>query len=149
MTDLKRQPRERLQMKKIQDTLNSAGCCRKVCSVLSPVGCCRGSWALIRMKCLRAQGIPQWAALILRYGNPGISFSGLFFISWKEEKRNINVLILTDGLKPTAEWFCQLWAESPENRDQARHNSSPAQQNQHSPSFSYGCKGSEWRLSYG
>lgn len=45
--------------------------------------------------------------------NPAYLFGTLLYLMEREEKRNINVLIpYADGLKPTAEWFCQLWAES-------------------------------------
>ena len=45
--------------------------------------------------------------------NPAYLFGTLLYLMGREEKRNINVLIpYADGLKPTAEWFCQLWAES-------------------------------------
>lgn len=45
--------------------------------------------------------------------NPAYLFGTLLYLMEREEKRNINVLMpYADGLKPTAEWFCQLWAES-------------------------------------
>ncbi|MBI4684751.1 MAG: glucose-6-phosphate isomerase [Nitrospirae bacterium] len=45
--------------------------------------------------------------------NPAYLFGVLLYIMDKEEKKNINVIVpYADGLKSTAEWFCQLWAES-------------------------------------
>lgn len=45
--------------------------------------------------------------------NPAYLFGVLLYLMNKEEKRTINVMMpYADGLKPLAEWFCQLWAES-------------------------------------
>ncbi len=45
--------------------------------------------------------------------NPAYLFSLLLYFMAKEENRTINVMMpYADGLKPMAEWFCQLWAES-------------------------------------
>ncbi len=45
--------------------------------------------------------------------NPAYLFGILLYLMDKEEKRTINVMApYADGLKPLAEWFCQLWAES-------------------------------------
>ncbi|MBI4689059.1 MAG: glucose-6-phosphate isomerase [Nitrospirae bacterium] len=45
--------------------------------------------------------------------NPAYLFGVLLYLMNREEKRTINVIVpYADGLKPLAEWFCQLWAES-------------------------------------
>ena len=45
--------------------------------------------------------------------NPAYLFGVLLYIMEREEKRTMNVMVpYADGLKPLAEWFCQLWAES-------------------------------------
>ncbi|RJQ40620.1 MAG: glucose-6-phosphate isomerase [Nitrospiraceae bacterium] len=45
--------------------------------------------------------------------NPAYLFGTLLYLMEREDKRSINVLMpYADGLKPTAEWFSQLWAES-------------------------------------
>lgn len=45
--------------------------------------------------------------------NPAYLFGVLLYIMEREEKRTTNVMVpYADGLKPLAEWFCQLWAES-------------------------------------
>ncbi len=45
--------------------------------------------------------------------NPAYLFGVLLYIMEREEKRTMNVMVpYADSLKPLAEWFCQLWAES-------------------------------------
>lgn len=45
--------------------------------------------------------------------NPAYLFGVLLYLMEREEKRTMNVMApYADGLKPLAEWFCQLWAES-------------------------------------
>lgn len=45
--------------------------------------------------------------------NPAYLFGVLLYLMEREEKKSINVMApYADGLKPLAEWFCQLWAES-------------------------------------
>lgn len=45
--------------------------------------------------------------------NPAYLFGVLLYIMEREEKKTMNVMVpYADGLKPLAEWFCQLWAES-------------------------------------
>ncbi len=45
--------------------------------------------------------------------NPAYLFGVMLYFMEREEKRSINVMVpYADGLKPVAEWFCQLWAES-------------------------------------
>jgi len=45
--------------------------------------------------------------------NPAYLFGVLLYLMEREEKRTMNVMVpYADGLKPLAEWFCQLWAES-------------------------------------
>ncbi len=84
-------------------------------SVLSPVGL-----LLTEVIGINADEMLQGARDIHKrctdpeiWRNPAYLFGVLLYIMEREEKRPINVMVpYADGLKPTAEWFCQLWAES-------------------------------------
>jgi glucose-6-phosphate isomerase len=47
------------------------------------------------------------------WGNPACLCACLSFLSYKQKKKNIRVIMpYADALKGMGEWFCQLWAES-------------------------------------
>ncbi len=84
-------------------------------SVLSPVGLlCAEVAGIDSGEMLKgARDIHSKCSDAEIWKNPAYLFGTLLYLMEREEKRNINVLIpYADGLKPTAEWFCQLWAES-------------------------------------
>ncbi|MDP1758981.1 MAG: glucose-6-phosphate isomerase, partial [Thermodesulfovibrionales bacterium] len=84
-------------------------------SVLSPVGLlCAEVAGVDSSEMLKgARDIHSRCSDAEIWKNPAYLFGTLLYLMEREEKRNINVLIpYADGLKPTAEWFCQLWAES-------------------------------------
>jgi len=84
-------------------------------SVLSPVGllCAEVAGVDSNEMLKGARDIHSKCSNAEIWKNPAYLFGTLLYLMEREEKRNINVLIpYADGLKPTAEWFCQLWAES-------------------------------------
>lgn len=84
-------------------------------SVLSPVGLLCAEVAGINADEMLqgARDIHKKCSETEIWKNPAYLFGVLLYLMEREEKRGINVIVpYADGLKPTAEWFCQLWAES-------------------------------------
>jgi len=84
-------------------------------SVLSPVGLlCAGVAGVDADEMLKgARDVHKKCSDAEVWKNPAYLFGTLLYLMEREGKRNINVLIpYADGLKPLAEWFSQLWAES-------------------------------------
>ncbi|MCE5194768.1 MAG: glucose-6-phosphate isomerase [Nitrospiraceae bacterium] len=84
-------------------------------SVLSPVGLLLAEvMGIDSNEFLRgAKDISQRCKNEDIWKNPAYLFGTLLYLMKTEKKRFINVMVpYADGLKPMAEWFCQLWAES-------------------------------------
>jgi len=84
-------------------------------SVLSPVGLFPAEvMGIDSDKMLKgARDIHKKCSEANMWKNPAYLFGSLLYLMNKEQKKTINVMMpYADGLKPLAEWFCQLWAES-------------------------------------
>ncbi|MGC1402744.1 MAG: glucose-6-phosphate isomerase [Thermodesulfobacteriota bacterium] len=84
-------------------------------SVLSAVGLLPAAMGGVDVEELQAGAREMARRCQVRslWGNPACLCACLSFLSYKQKKKNIRVIMpYADALKGMGEWFCQLWAES-------------------------------------